>query len=265
MVENNPTDLVLISGLINIHKWGKNFLHTITNLWGSNNVYIIYTNSETKVKQNYFNGKIVYSIGANNYRSGADSVEKQALEVEKKVRILQEKHHLGEHFHIIAHSMGGLVARQYIFNNPNTVANLVTLGTPNYGSPLAVFYKWLSFLIGARKAFENLTPGWTKEFNTSCPIHRAPLWNNGKIYTIRGYTTRNPLNNFGVIGEVLFAWLTLRLIYKTKSDGLVPENSVLAEGAVHLADFPTFNHLDLVRQSSVAEKASSVLLDLKSH
>lgn len=264
MVEKKPTDLVLISGLINIHKWGKDFLHTIVHLWGSGNVYIIYTNSGTKVKQNYFNGKVVYSIGPNNYRSGADSVEEQALEVEKKVRILQEKHRLGEHFHIIAHSMGGLVARQYIYNNPNTVANLVTLGTPNHGSQLANFYKWLSYLIGARKAFENLSPTWVKEFNSLYSIKDAPLWNNGKIYTIRGYTTSNPFNNFGVIGEVLFAWLTLRFIYRTKSDGLVPEDSVLAEGAEHLADFSAYNHLELVRRPSVAEKATSVLLGSKS-
>lgn len=260
MTGDKPKDVVLVSGLINIHRWGKEFLETIVNLWGSEHVYIIYTNTGKEVKQQKLNDQFFYSIGPNNYRSGSKSVQEQANVIAKKVRILQAEYGLGKQFHMICHSMGGLVARQYIYDNPNTVANLVTLGTPNHGSPLAVFYKWLSYFIGASKAFANLTPKWLEEFNQRCPIEGAPLYEDGKIYTIRGYTSRNPLKNFGVIGEVLIASLTLRLVYKTKSDGLVPEDSVPADGAEHLADFPTYNHLDLVRQPSVAEKASTVLL-----
>lgn len=259
MSNNQAKDVVLISGLINIHRWGKAFIQTLVNEWGSGNVYIVYTNEGTNVTKQQIDGKTIYSIGPNNYRSGSQSVQTQALVFEKKIRMLQAEYGLGKHFHIIAHSMGGLVSRQYIYNNPNIVAGLVTLGTPNHGSPLANFYKWLSYLIGARRAYANLTPKWVASFNLQCPIDQAPLWNNGKIYTIRGYTSNNPFKNFGVIGEVLFAWLTLRFIYRTKSDGLVPEESVLAEGAVHVADYPGLHHLDLVRSPIVAEKASSVL------
>lgn len=39
---------------------------------------------------------------------------------------------------IVAHSMGGLDARQYAFDNPGRVRNLVMVGTPNGGSELAV-------------------------------------------------------------------------------------------------------------------------------
>lgn len=260
MEHNKASQLILISGLINIHRWGKEFLQTLVQIWGSENIYIIYTNKDTRVKRHHVDGKTIYSIGRNNYRSGANSIHAQAKTVAKKVQILQANYGLKPHFHIIGHSMGGLVARRYIYDNPNTVANLVTLGTPHHGSPLANFYKWLSYFIGARKAFANLTPQWLKTFNQRYPIHGAPLYNNGKVYTIRGYISNHPIKNFGVIGELLFAWLTMRFIYKQKSDGLVPENSVLAEGAEHLADFPKYHHLDLVRRRDVAEKASMALL-----
>ena len=38
---------------------------------------------------------------------------------------------------IVGHSKGGLDARVYLANNTKDVANLVMIGTPNAGSPLA--------------------------------------------------------------------------------------------------------------------------------
>jgi len=46
----------------------------------------------------------------------------------------------GERVHIIAHSMGGLDARHAIkkvFDSPDPVATLITIGTPHRGSPVA--------------------------------------------------------------------------------------------------------------------------------
>ena len=42
-------------------------------------------------------------------------------------------------FHIIGHSMGGLIARQYIqfHGGDERVKSLITLGTPHHGTPLA--------------------------------------------------------------------------------------------------------------------------------
>lgn len=40
---------------------------------------------------------------------------------------------------VIAHSMGGLVARQYIRSHPGKVSKLIMLGTPNHGSELAAY------------------------------------------------------------------------------------------------------------------------------
>ncbi len=40
---------------------------------------------------------------------------------------------------IVAHSKGGLDARWYIANNNIEVSNLIMIGTPNAGSPAAVW------------------------------------------------------------------------------------------------------------------------------
>ena len=50
-----------------------------------------------------------------------------------------EKYNL-ENFHIIGHSMGGLVAKRYIQNagHESKVKSLITLGTPHHGTPTAL-------------------------------------------------------------------------------------------------------------------------------
>jgi pimeloyl-ACP methyl ester carboxylesterase len=47
-----------------------------------------------------------------------------------------------EKINIVAHSKGGLDARVYLANNPldNSVANIIMIGTPNKGSPMADRY-----------------------------------------------------------------------------------------------------------------------------
>lgn len=46
--------------------------------------------------------------------------------------------HPGSQVDIIAHSMGGLVARRYIIDNPDRVDRLITLGTPFLGAPKTI-------------------------------------------------------------------------------------------------------------------------------
>ncbi len=58
--------------------------------------------------------------------------------------------------------MGGLASRRYIYNNPNAVAGLFTLGTPHKGSPLAYQGDWIDFFIGADAAVDNLKPSWVQ-------------------------------------------------------------------------------------------------------
>ncbi len=66
--------------------------------------------------------------------SAADHAEQLKTIVEKfKTRAHSDK------INIVAHSKGGLDAREYLANNPSIddVANLIMIGTPNAGSPRA--------------------------------------------------------------------------------------------------------------------------------
>ena len=61
------------------------------------------------------------------------------------------------------------------------------------------------------------------------------------------------------MGELLLGWQILSEVYGTKSDGLVPHDSAVIDGADHIADFPNYDHYDLVLQPDVAEKAAEYL------
>jgi triacylglycerol lipase len=136
---------------------------------------------------------------------------------------------------------------------------LVTLGTPHHGSPLADSFKWTGFFIGATDAIDNLRPSYLKEFNQKFPIESSPLAENGKIYTIRGDCDGNDC--FGWGGELLFGWTFITQTTNKDNDGLVPFDSAVIQGATHIWDFPDFDHLDLVQEPSVAEKASEYLIN----
>ncbi|HET8794227.1 MAG TPA: alpha/beta fold hydrolase [Nitrososphaeraceae archaeon] len=73
---------------------------------------------------------------------------------------------------IVAHSKGGLDARVYLTNNTNDVANLIMIGTPNAGSPLAE-----SCEIGIPAVYD-LRPG-----SAATEVKMNP---NTKYYTIAG-------------------------------------------------------------------------------
>ncbi len=73
---------------------------------------------------------------------------------------------------IVAHSKGGLDARVYLANNTKDVANLVMIGTPNAGSPLAE-----SCEVGTPAVYD-LRPG-----AAATEVNMNP---NTKYYTIAG-------------------------------------------------------------------------------
>lgn len=257
-VDKDGPDLVLIHGLTNKHPWSEAFLEKCLNIWGSGNVYAVYLNTSNTLSVRNINGKIIYTCGIDNSSAGDKSIKEQAKLLDEKISLLQKKRSLNNSFSIIAHSMGGLVSREYIYNNPNTVNGLVTLGTPHKGSPLADSFKWAGFFMGAKKAIDNLRPDFLKKFNISYPVKGAPLSDGGRIYTIRGDCDGKDC--FGWGGELLFGWTFIRLKTKEDNDGLVPYHSAIIEGAIHIADYPDFDHSDLVEEPVVAEKASEYLL-----
>jgi len=259
VLSNDSTEnLVLIHGLTNKHSWGDEFLNVVLSSWGSNNVYVVYTNSSDVTYERNIDSKTVVYCGLDNNKAGDKSIEEQVGLLQKKIQTLQESKNLRNKFHIIAHSMGGLVARRYIYKYPGVVKGLVTLGTPHHGSPLADSFEWAGFFLSAKDAISNLRPSFIRQFNEKFPIDSSPLAENGRIYTIRGDCDGNDC--FGWGGELFFGWNFITKTTQKDNDGLVPYDSAIIDGAVHIGDFSDFDHFDLVREPSVAVKAAEYLL-----
>ena len=249
-------DLVLIHGLTNKHQWSTAFLDKCLAKYGSGNVYVLYLNSSTRVWNRWINGRKLVCCGENNYSAGDDSVATQASLMRTKTSKLQSSYGLSTRFKIIAHSMGGLVSRRYIYNNPNTVAGLVTLGTPHKGSDLAYVGDFLDFFIGADAAVKNLKPSWCSSFNASYPAP-GPTYNGGKIYTIGG--DGDGWDCWGWGGELQVGWDALMMIYWDDSDGAVNRDNDKLSGTTFLTRYWSYDHMELVTKSDVATKALSYL------
>lgn len=255
---NKKYDLVLVHGLAHRHRWSKDFLYRCLQIWGSGRVFVIYLNKPNTVEKKTLKGLEYTTAGKCDYSGACDYIHEQAQYMAEKIKILQSDYGLQEHFHLVGHSMGGLVSRYYIAHHPDQVVSLVTLGTPHHGSPLASAYNWFGPVIGAKKAMDHLTPEFLKQFNQGCPINSLKLHDNGKVYTIRGYSN-GFLWQWGWGGELVLGYYHMRILNRTRNDGLVPEASAVIDGAVHLADLPGYTHMDLVTRPEVVDIFARVL------
>ena len=72
-----------------------------------------------------------------DYENLNTSIEQTALDLQNRLNAVGLGPGHGKRLHIIAHSLGGLVARWFIeyLNGKAVVEHLVMLGTPNAGSP----------------------------------------------------------------------------------------------------------------------------------
>ncbi|MBA4494124.1 esterase/lipase family protein [Paenactinomyces guangxiensis] len=251
-------DLVLIHGFNNRHQWGDRFLQELVRNWGSGRVYVIYANHSNRVWTRDLGGKTITFIGENDHWAGNDPIDEQAQIVAKKIDLLQEKHGLSPVINIIAHSMGGVVAREVVYLRPHTVAGLVTLGTPHQGTPLAEEYEWLGMFVNGKEAIQNLKPAAMKTFNHTYPVAESPFYRNGHCYTIAG--DADHWGDRGWHGELAVGWTLLSLKYGVDNDGVVMEGQATVPGAIHLATFYQYNHLELIQESEVARTAADALL-----
>jgi pimeloyl-ACP methyl ester carboxylesterase len=123
-------------------------------------------------------GISVYPITFKQSDDGCGSATEHAKELSNIIE--QIKKETGQNkVNIVAHSKGGLDARVYLANNTtNDVANLIMIGTPNAGSPLAE-----SCEIGIPAVYD-LRPG-----AAATEVNMNP---NTKYYTIAG--DWNPLS-----------------------------------------------------------------------
>ncbi len=77
-----------------------------------------------------------------NYKP-TNTIFQNTQELGKQIKFVREQKNAW-HVDVVAHSMGGLISRQYInafmapvFDNKPEITHLVMLGTPNMGSPCA--------------------------------------------------------------------------------------------------------------------------------
>jgi pimeloyl-ACP methyl ester carboxylesterase len=251
-------DVVLIHGLTNKHQWSDAFLNQIAATWGSGNVYVIFTNESTRVWTRTINGRVIYFCGENDYSGGDDYISVQSGLVHQKIELLRASYGLSYNFNIIAHSMGGLVARHYIATHAYRVAGLVTLGTPHLGSQLANNFEWAGFFVGATNAISDLRTSFVQNtFNVAYPISAARLYSGGTITTIEG--DADGWDCWGWGGELQMGWDWLITFYWRDSDGLVPNGYARISGTVAGPKFWDYDHMELVTQTSVATSAASYL------
>lgn len=84
-------------------------------------------------------GVLSFDLGGVLWRYQVRSITEQASMIADKIEGICERTGL-ERFHIVGHSMGGLLARQYIQHKggDRRVKSLTTLGTPHHGTPTAL-------------------------------------------------------------------------------------------------------------------------------
>ena len=151
---------------------------------------------------------------------------------------------------IVGHSKGGLDARVYLADNitRNDVANLIMIGTPNAGSPLADFVARSPLQDLAK--FGNLfakywlcAPAINDLKTTASDIHAAqnPKTN---YYTVAGDWTPFDFCSAFVIDTPGFNYL--QFVFGLDNDGIVPIKSVQSQPYFHNLPLSHHCHQDLL-------------------
>jgi pimeloyl-ACP methyl ester carboxylesterase len=184
----------------------------------------------------------VYPITLQDDECG--SAQQHATELKNIIdRILSETGY--EKVNIVAHSKGGLDARWYIASSSiDKVANLIMIGTPNAGSPAALW----DFTGCPFGSDSDLFPG-----SPATQVVDRPQSTN--YYTIAGNWLPNNLCPIGLL------WIPNggNCFIPGPDDGLVAVYSVKSSPEyIPLGTFPYY-HTDLVKQRDVYERALPIL------
>ena len=150
--------------------------------------------------------------------SAADHAKELNLQVQQILKNMTTTGSSPKQVNVVGHSKGGLDARVFLANNSysanKAVANLIMIGTPNRGSPIAQSSNI------CKPAVEDLKPG-----AADTKVRMNP---NTKYYTIAG--DWNPsllLNCPQLLGGIGYSQLP------KPNDGLVPLSSVESQGYFH--------------------------------
>ena len=114
------------------------FPQTVLLLHGFFQTRNIWDAMETRLRRAGY-GVISLNLGGLMWRFNTKSIVKQAEFLYAKMEKICKNHNIDK-FHIIGHSMGGLVARHYVqhCDGNKRVQSLITLGSPHHGTPTAL-------------------------------------------------------------------------------------------------------------------------------
>jgi pimeloyl-ACP methyl ester carboxylesterase len=164
-----PIIIVLLVVLLNFHQatYAEPKSLPVILLHGHFEDASVWDTWESLLKQD---GIIFFTVTfANDDKCG--SAASHAIELQKIVQNISQLTG-SEKVNIAAHSKGGLDARAYLSKGADDVANLIMIGTPNAGSPLAFLNNFCT------PAVWDLRPG--------ASVDEAPRNPHTKYYTISG-------------------------------------------------------------------------------
>jgi uncharacterized alpha/beta hydrolase family protein len=153
-----------------------------------------------------------------------------AIELDKQVDEILRNSQDYEQVNIVGHSKGGIDARVYLANGTESVANLIMIGTPNNGTPMAERTSVCA------PAVWDVLP----EANAT----QAEMNPNTKYYTIAGDWEKEKEGEPTIPGH---------------DDGLVPVSSVESEGYFQSLGRTEHNHLEMLGEEEY-KLARDVLL-----
>ena len=153
-----------------------------------------------------------------------------AVELSKRIDEILRNSPEHKQVNIVGHSKGGIDARVYLANGTDSVANLIMIGTPNDGTPLAYRTSVCT------PALWDVLP--------EAPATKAAMNPNTRYYTIAGDWEKNIGGNPAIPGP---------------DDGLVPVSSVESEGYFQSLGRTEHSHLELLGEDEY-KLARDVLL-----
>ncbi|MCK4349104.1 MAG: alpha/beta fold hydrolase, partial [Thermoplasmatales archaeon] len=93
---------------------------------------------------------------------GFKTIESNAWELKKYINEMRQGDYSNAKINLIGHSMGGLISRKYVHDNPGIVDRIICIQTPHTGSTLA-FFSGMRFWVNP--ASQNLRATFLKVFN----------------------------------------------------------------------------------------------------
>ena len=153
-----------------------------------------------------------------------------AAELSKRIDEILRNSPEHKQVNIVGHSKGGIDARVYLANGTDSVANLIMIGTPNDGTPLAYRTSVCT------PALWDVLP--------EAPATKAGMNPNTRYYTIAGDWEKNIGGNPAIPGP---------------DDGLVPVSSVESEGYFQSLGRTEHGHFELLGEDEY-KLARDVLL-----